>query len=79
MRWPVSSMDKHRLSLNSMGNILRDAGAERVSQDAKENLREYLESHAVDVAELALTFTKHADRTTVQGEDILSSLKAKKE
>lgn len=60
--------------MNSMGKILRDVGAERVSRDAKEALREYLQGHAEDIGELALTYTDHADRSTIQAEDIESAI-----
>ena len=67
-------MDENHLSLNSMEKILRSAGAQRVSREAKEELRAYLQKHAKDVGELALTYTEHADRSTVQAEDIESSV-----
>jgi histone H3/H4 len=56
-----------------MENILRRAGADRVSHEAKEELRKEVESYADDLAKLALTFTKHASRKTVKAEDVKSA------
>ena len=70
----LSSMDEHHLSLNSMEKILRSAGAQRVSREAKEELRSYLQKHAEEVGKVALTYTDHANRTTVQAEDITSAI-----
>lgn len=66
-------MDSY-LSLNSMENILREAGADRVSRAAKEALRDHLQEHATSIGELALTYTEHAGRKTVKAEDIESAL-----
>ena len=67
-------MTESYLSLNSMENILREAGAQRVSREAKEELRTYLQDHAVSIGKVALTYTEHAGRKTVKAEDIESSI-----
>lgn len=72
--WVLTSMDDNHLSLNSMGKLLRSAGAERVSRDAKEKLRQHLQQYALDIGDLALTYTEHAGRSTVQESDIDSAI-----
>lgn len=49
---------------------MRNAGAERVSEDAVEALREAVEGVAEDVAEDAVQASRHADRKTVKREDV---------
>ena len=58
------------LSLSSMEKLLKEAGAHRVSEDAKEALREVLESHAKLLGERSAQFAEHANRKTVKGSDI---------
>jgi histone H3/H4 len=54
--------------------VIRNAGAERVSDDAAEALRDYLEEHGTDIAQEARRFAHHADRKTVREEDIRAAL-----
>ncbi|MCJ7428846.1 MAG: NFYB/HAP3 family transcription factor subunit [Candidatus Nanohaloarchaeota archaeon QJJ-5] len=50
--------------------LLRQAGAERVSDEATEALREAVEEEALELAERAREFSQHANRKTVQREDV---------
>ncbi|MDY6771579.1 MAG: histone family protein [Candidatus Nanohaloarchaea archaeon] len=50
--------------------IMRNAGAERVSEDAVEALREAAEEVADDLAREAVQASKHADRKTVKRSDV---------
>ena len=53
-----------------MENILRQAGAERVSEDAKESLKEALEDVAEEIAKKAIVYCSHAGRKTIKKQDI---------
>ena len=50
--------------------MIRNAGAERVSEDAGVALREVLEDKAEEIATKAINLSKHAKRSTVKREDI---------
>jgi histone H3/H4 len=50
--------------------LVRKAGAERVSAEAVEKLREVLEDYAISVAKKAVDIAKHAGRKTVKVDDI---------
>lgn len=58
------------LPKSTMGKILKDAGAERVGEDAKEELAIILEEIGEEVGRRAVPFAKHAGRKTVKAEDI---------
>ena len=53
-----------------IARIIKDTGAERVSEDAKAELAEYLEEVARDVAIEANNVAKIAKRKTIKPEDI---------
>jgi histone H3/H4 len=50
--------------------ILRNAGAERVSKDAVEELREALEDLGEEISRDSIKMADHANRNTVKKEDI---------
>ncbi len=58
------------LPLAPIDRIIRNGGAERVSEEAREALAEVLEEYGVKVSEEAVKFAEHADRKTVKAEDI---------
>ena len=58
-----------------VARISKESGAERVSEDAKAALAEYLEEVARDVAKEANNVAKIAKRKTVKAEDIKLAIK----
>lgn len=58
-----------------IARIIKDTGAERVSEDAKAELAEYLEEVARDVAIEANNVAKIAKRKTIKPKDIKLAIK----
>ena len=59
-----------KLPLTPLGRIIKNGGAERVSEDAKIALSESLEDISVEIAELALKNAAEEGRKTLKTEDI---------
>lgn len=58
------------LQLAPLRKIIKDAGAERVSDKAAAKLREIIEKVAIYIGERAADYAKHAGRNTVKVSDI---------
>lgn len=58
------------LGLAGMQRIIRKSGAERVSDDAANELRIVLEQIAEKIAKSAIELSQHAGRKTIKPEDI---------
>jgi histone H3/H4 len=58
------------LAIAALDRLIRKAGAERVSEDAAEELGRILEEVAQDISKQAIELARHAKRKTVTGEDI---------
>ncbi len=63
-------MTERLIPLAAMEKIMRQAGADRVSDDAKVALKEIIEEKASEVSERAIKFAMHAGRKTVKSGDI---------
>ncbi len=58
------------LPLAPVGRIVRKAGAERVSEDARVMLADILEDYGLKVSAEALKLAGHAGRRTIKADDI---------
>ncbi len=62
------------LPVAPVARLVRNAGAERVSEDASEALAQLLEKYGENVARKAVSLAKHAGRKTVKAEDIRQAI-----
>ena len=63
-------MKSSELGLSAMYRILKKSCAERVSNEAVDELRRTIEDIAIEIAKSAVDMTKHAGRKTVRSDDV---------
>ena len=63
-------MARHILPAAAMEKLLKKCGASRVSEEAKEALREVLEDYADSISKKAVDFANHSGRKTVKAADV---------
>lgn len=67
------------ISLSAMEKIMKGAGANRVSDEAKEALREVLEEIGERVGKDADELSRHAGRRTIKADDVRMASRALKQ
>lgn len=63
------------LPIAPVGRLLKNAGASRISEEAKIELAKVLEQEAEMIAQDAIKLAKHAGRKTVKADDIILACK----
>jgi len=58
------------LPVAPVGRIIKNAGAQRISNKARDKLAKVLEEEGERIASKAVKLAKHSGRTTVNGEDV---------
>ncbi len=77
MNIPTENEEIHitELPVRPVGRIIKNAGANRVAEAAKETLTAYLDQYGMEVSTRALRIARENGRKTVTKDDILAAVR----
>jgi|TARA_B100001245_G_C22520426_1_gene262322 histone H3/H4 len=69
-------MSEYELGLAAIYRIIKKAGAQRIGDDAVEELQRSLEKTGIEISQKAIEYSNHAGRKTIKSSDIKLALKS---